>query len=125
MIASYPQIWTRHYNWMDLSPDLQHVICALGHPDPHSRASIREALVMPFVTRDLGAGDWHHCVSAGTSSSAGDYGAEVEVVAGGRGSHHGCYPHRNDGKMGPAGVAHERGGRHGHCSAGSQKEVHF
>lgn len=48
----------RHPVWSTLDPVLRASIAALTHEDPDQRATIAEALAMPFATKDLGEGEW-------------------------------------------------------------------
>ncbi|KAI8469065.1 MAG: kinase-like domain-containing protein [Monoraphidium minutum] len=55
-VAAEPHPWRGHPAWTELSPEQRRLIDALGDADPGHRATMAEALAMPFVTMDIGCG---------------------------------------------------------------------
>ncbi|GBF99481.1 hypothetical protein Rsub_12149 [Raphidocelis subcapitata] len=60
VVEGDPNEWRRCSRWGTLSQELRDVIEAMGHADPGQRATVAQALAMPFATADKGEGPWRY-----------------------------------------------------------------
>ncbi|KIY99218.1 hypothetical protein MNEG_8746 [Monoraphidium neglectum] len=59
-VAADPEPWAADPAWRSLLAALRAFVAALGRDDPNARATIEEALALPFATMNLGQGYWSH-----------------------------------------------------------------
>jgi hypothetical protein len=85
-VQADPYPWRAHPNWAAVSQPLRDLIEALGHADPRQRASIAQAMAMPFVTTDPATWRWSDSGSQAGGDAGGDGEVEWAAEEAGRGS---------------------------------------